>query len=100
MNSANSVPPSPNNRILVIDDNPAIHEDFQRVLVGDDQAEIESLEDDEAALFGSAKSRVRQTNFAVDSAFQGREGLEKVRAAEAAGKPYAMAFVDVRMPPP
>ena len=37
--------------------------------------------------------------FQVDSAFQGQEGLEKVRAAVAAGDPYAVAFVDVRMPP-
>ena len=37
--------------------------------------------------------------FQVDSAFQGQEGLEKVRAAFAAGTPYAVAFVDVRMPP-
>ena len=38
-------------------------------------------------------------NFRIDSAFQGQEGLEKVRAACAEGAPYAVAFVDVRMPP-
>ena len=38
-------------------------------------------------------------SFEIDSAFQGQEGLEKVRAAVAAGKPYAVAFIDVRMPP-
>ncbi len=31
--------------------------------------------------------------------FQGKEGLAKVRAGHEAGRPYAMAFVDVRMPP-
>src|SRR5581483_9534765 len=35
----------------------------------------------------------------VDSAFQGQEGLEMVKQAAANGRPYAMAFVDVRMPP-
>src|SRR5438105_5849109 len=30
---------------------------------------------------------------------QGQEGLERVQHALAAGSPYAMAFVDVRMPP-
>jgi hypothetical protein len=35
----------------------------------------------------------------MDSAFQGAEGLEKVRTARLAGLPYAMAFIDMRMPP-
>ena len=88
-----------NHRILIIDDNPAIHEDFKRVLVGDDSPEIESMEEDEFDLFGGERPSTRQTVFKVDSAFQGQEGLEKIRAAEAAGQPYSMAFVDVRMPP-
>jgi len=37
--------------------------------------------------------------FPVDSAYQGQEGLEMVKKAQAEGRPYAMAFVDVRMPP-
>jgi signal transduction histidine kinase/two-component SAPR family response regulator/HPt (histidine-containing phosphotransfer) domain-containing protein len=37
--------------------------------------------------------------FTIDSAFQGEEGLARVQQAQAAGKPYALAFVDVRMPP-
>jgi signal transduction histidine kinase len=37
--------------------------------------------------------------FVVDSACQGREGLELVRQAVAERQPHAMAFVDVRMPP-
>ena len=37
--------------------------------------------------------------FEIDSAYQGQEGLEKVRLAREAGRPYALAFVDVRMPP-
>src|SRR6185312_12690910 len=37
--------------------------------------------------------------FEVDSAFQGQEGLEMVRKAVAEGRPYPLAFVDVRMPP-
>ncbi|HZJ16750.1 MAG TPA: response regulator [Chthoniobacteraceae bacterium] len=88
-----------NHRILIIDDNPAIHEDFKRVLVGDDSPETESMEEDEFELFGGERPSARQAAFKVDSAFQGQEGLEKIRAAEAAGQPYAMAFVDVRMPP-
>ena len=35
----------------------------------------------------------------LDSAFQGQEGLALIRQALAENRPYAMAFVDVRMPP-
>jgi CheY-like chemotaxis protein len=35
----------------------------------------------------------------MDSAYQGQEALEKLKSARAAGRPYAMAFIDVRMPP-
>ena len=37
--------------------------------------------------------------FEVDSAFDGREGVAMVEAAVQAGRPYALAFVDMRMPP-
>ncbi len=37
--------------------------------------------------------------FEVDSALQGEEGLEMVSRSIQEGRPYAMAFVDVRMPP-
>jgi DNA-binding NtrC family response regulator len=35
----------------------------------------------------------------VDSAFQGEQGLARVYHAIHEGRPYSMAFVDVRMPP-
>jgi two-component system cell cycle sensor histidine kinase/response regulator CckA len=88
-----------NNRILVIDDNPAIHQDFRKVLSPVDSLLHGELEKEEAALFGEKPGNARELTFQVDSAFQGDEGLEKVRAAVAAGEPYAVAFVDVRMPP-
>jgi hypothetical protein len=37
--------------------------------------------------------------FEIDSALQGDEGLEMVRRARRNGRPYTIAFVDVRMPP-
>jgi two-component system, cell cycle sensor histidine kinase and response regulator CckA len=86
------------NRILVIDDNPAIHEDFRKVLSPVNSVLAGELEDEEAAIFGEAPAS-RESIFQIDSAFQGEEGLEKVRAAVADGDPYAVAFVDVRMPP-
>ena len=90
-------PPSPNNRILLIDDAPSIHEDFKKVFADEDDHGFEASRDE---LFGGAEVvAVKQEAFIIDSALQGQEGLERVEAACAAGRPYAMAFVDMRMPP-
>ena len=88
-----------NDRILIIDDNPAIHQDFRKILGPADAALAKELDAAEASLFGDKVDTEGTANFQIDSAFQGQEGLEKVRAAFAEGKPYAVAFVDVRMPP-
>jgi len=86
-------------RILVVDDNPAIHDDFRKILLGH-QGQNSALAAAEAILFDNAPASSSDlASFTIDSAFQGREALEKVTDALAAGKPYAMAFVDVRMPP-
>jgi len=37
--------------------------------------------------------------FVLESAFQGQDGLEMIRKSRAEGRPYSMAFVDIRMPP-
>ena len=99
MNPGPSTLQPENRRILVIDDNPSIHEDFRKILCPADAKLAAGLDADEAALFGETINRSRSWGFQIDSAFQGEEGLEKVRAAAAAGTPYAVAFVDVRMPP-
>lgn len=86
-----------NRRVLVIDDQPSIHEDFRKILVGD--AEPHDLDAMEAAVFGVRAAEPRRIRFEVDSAYQGAEALEKIRQARAEKRPYALAFVDVRMPP-
>src|SRR5207302_5572824 len=58
-----------------------------------------ALEDAETALFGEPTSGPKRTDFQIDSAFQGQDGLQKVRDAMASYDPYALAFIDVRMPP-
>ncbi len=85
-------------RILVIDDNPAIHEDFRKILLCDDDEQ--PLMDAEAAFFGNdAPAKTCCLEVELDVAHQGQEGCEKVRAAIDEGRPYTMAFVDMRMPP-
>ena len=83
--------------ILVIDDNHAIHEDFKKIF-GSNEG-VEALDEAEAALFGSSPVHSNQCHFSIDSAHQGQEGFKLVKEAKAAGRPYAMAFVDGRMPP-
>src|SRR5687768_7083069 len=88
-----------NHRILVIDDNAAIHEDIRKILAPP-VSDAGSLEDEEALLFGQPKGEaVTTVSFDIDSALQGQEGLELVRKALQESRPYALAFVDVRMPP-
>jgi len=87
-----------NRRILIIDDNEAIHKDFRAILEGDN-SEATALDEVESAVFGTDSEVISQNAFEIDSAFQGQEGLEMVRQAMKDGRPYAMAFVDVRMPP-
>src|SRR5438046_2601613 len=88
-----------NHRILIIDDNPAIHADFRKVLCPVNSELEAELDVAEASIFGDEPGASNALRFQVDSAYQGQEGLEKVRAAALAGTPYAVAFVDVRMPP-
>src|SRR5579863_2112920 len=83
-------------RLLMIDDNPSIHEDYRKILIGRDDTQISAAE---AALFGERPSGVSRPSFDVDSALQGREGVELARRALAEGRPYSVAFVDMRMPP-
>ncbi|HVU33598.1 MAG TPA: response regulator [Opitutaceae bacterium] len=89
-----------NLRILVIDDARAIHEDFQKILgYPADHPADSALDRVTAELFGDTAVTSRQARFEVDSAFQGQEGLELISRAVKEGRPYAMVFVDVRMPP-
>src|ERR1700676_3068358 len=89
-----------NRRILIIDDNAAIHLDFRKVLGAQAehtaQAALDVLE---ANLFGDAVVTAARPNFDIDSAHQGQEGVAMAHQALMEGRPYAMAFVDMRMPP-
>jgi PAS domain S-box-containing protein len=88
-----------NRRILIVDDSPAIHDDFKKILVRNNPAG-KDFENAEAGLFGPSETRAgEEQDFELTSAFQGEEALATVRTAMKAERPFAMAFVDVRMPP-
>jgi two-component system, cell cycle sensor histidine kinase and response regulator CckA len=88
----NTIYSQPNRRLLVIDDNRAIHEDFRKILGEPDTSALAAAE---GQLFG----RAVPVPFQIDSAYQGQEALAMVETALAEERPYAMAFLDVRMPP-
>ena len=86
-----------NQRILLVDDMPSIHDDFRKVLLRETAAP--GLDAAEALLFGSDAPAASAPGFVLDSAYQGQEALAMLTAAQAEGAPYALAFVDMRMPP-
>jgi CheY-like chemotaxis protein len=88
-------------RILLIDDSEAIHRDFREILCPEQSRSLQEVEEMEETLFGAPSSSETSSSpvFEVDSAFQGEEGLAKVREAATAGRPYSLAFLDYRMPP-
>lgn len=89
-----SPPAPPNRRLLVIDDNTAIHSDFNKILgrPSETESRLAALE---STFFGAAE----RAWFEIDCAWQGLEGLAMVEEAVRRGQPYSLAFVDVRMPP-
>ena len=85
-------------RILVIDDNTAIGEDFLKVLAVRSVKSLQ-LKDMAAGLFGrEAPVKFQEIEYRIDVATRGQEGLECVRQAQEQNDPYSLVFVDMRMP--
>ncbi|WDU61254.1 ATP-binding protein [Pseudomonas poae] len=85
-----------NRRILLIDDTPSIHEDFRKILTPPPE-QNQALDEMETALFGTCDAP-QGPAFELDSAYGGQEGLKLLEVAMAELRPYALAFVDMRMP--
>ncbi len=84
-------------RVLIVDDNRAIHEDFRKILLG--QEVDENLQNLDALLFGDAVAVDAPHAFRLDSAYQGSEALALVQRSLEDREPYSVAFIDMRMPP-
>lgn len=84
-----------NFKIIIIDDNPSIHHDFIKILKTESYDELDKLSSD---LFKN-KQKASLPEFVIDVASQGQEGVERIREAFKQDNPYALAFVDIRMPP-
>src|SRR5436189_6458698 len=88
-----------NFRIIIIDDNPSIHDDFIKILLSKQpNAALNSLEQE---LFGKEKKNEMTPlpQFQIDTASQGQEGVDRIKKALDEKNPYSLAFVDIRMPP-
>lgn len=99
-----------NRRILIVDDNAAIHGDFRKILgAPSSKPETAALAASEDALFGDDEpapaSRAPhsaagdETTYELAFALQGQDALAAVRTAREEGIPFPLAFVDMRMPP-
>ena len=89
-------------RIMIVDDNEAIHHDFKQILDRSARAQITaSLDDLERELGGDPVGE--QAPFAADYdlAFvsQGEDAVRAIGQARGRDRPFACAFVDIRMPP-
>lgn len=91
---------SVNNRILIVDDTPSIHEDFRKILVPSDKIG-KDLEQIAESLFGDSGEGPLDPcmEYEIHSAYQGEEALQMIEKAEREDKGYALIFMDVRMPP-
>ena len=90
-------PEQPNRHILVVDDNKVIHDDFLKIL--QPQVEPDVVSRTRAALFGESSHVTRRDSYQVDCVDQGEAAVMLARRAREEGQPYAVAFVDMRMPP-
>jgi len=94
-----------NRRILIVDDNADIHNDFRKILGNTgkrSQANLSSIEqqlfagdpepDDEPELTAAIE-------YNLDFAFQGEDAVRMVVDSLEKDEPYALVFMDVRMPP-
>ncbi len=86
-----------NRRVLVVDDNASIHDDFRKILQSGKEAQ--ALADARMSLFGGEPLLSALVQFELNYAGQGPAALALVEMARREDRPYAVAFVDMRMPP-
>jgi signal transduction histidine kinase len=87
-------------RILIADDEPSMLNAYSSVLLANAALKQSdgSLEDLEAELFGEDRPQLAQP-YELKLCQQGQDAVFAVREAEAEGRPFSVAFLDVRMPP-
>jgi diguanylate cyclase (GGDEF)-like protein len=91
-------------RILIVDDEPATHDSYRRSFAGQRSDTGDALDAMAADLFGEdvtegdANGNARP-DFILTHVDQGLDAIAAVEQALADSEPFAVAFIDVRMPP-
>ena len=88
-------------RVLIVDDEPSLIQDYQYILsarpeAGDPGSLSGKLERD---LFGTAVGRGKFPEVSLTACHQGRDAVEEVRAAQDEGRPFTLAFIDMYLAP-
>ncbi len=87
-------------RVLVVDDEPNLVQDYRYILGGSRASDPAALSDKlERDLFGAGLENGKFPEIDLTTHHQGREAVEAVRAAVEEGRPYALAFVDLYLAP-
>ena len=85
-----------NNRVLIVDDQTEIHDDFKEMLRSRvEQRAADSL----AAAFLREEEEAWLPEFELLHASNGEEAYEVIRAGKESNRPVAVAYIDIRMPP-
>ena len=88
------MPNAMTHRILIVDDNEAVHADFHKIL-GSQTIMIPDIDN-----FDTATGRQKGVSkYEIDDAYQGQDAVCMVADAEENDVPYSLAFVDMSMPP-
>jgi diguanylate cyclase (GGDEF)-like protein len=90
-------------RVLIADDEAKLHDAYRDCFRATREADL-AIDDLGAELFGEGGSAAKSdsadfANFAFDHVLQGEEAVTRVSQALADGEPYALVFLDMRMPP-
>lgn len=93
-------------RIMIIDDNPKIHLDFIKILtINEFENQISALRkrlftpDDSTLESTQENISIKMPIFEIETASNGEDGFKKIITGLKEGRPFALAFVDIRMPP-
>lgn len=85
-----------NNRVLIVDDQEEIHQDFEEMLrsnLGD------STSDNLARAFGSVVEESFLPDFQIFHTSNGEEAYKKIKESKDTKTPIAVAYIDIRMAP-
>ncbi|MDF1655000.1 MAG: EAL domain-containing protein [Coxiellaceae bacterium] len=92
-------------RILLIDDNRSIHDDFMKVLTAGDTDSLDELE--QIVINNKAQETTKENtppplediqNMILNPVSSSEEGIELIKKSITEDKPYAVAILDIRIP--